>query len=141
MHRHDSENAISANLTHMADACHMQLVICQARRARHQQPDDDSRQLRHITRRDGRPVCSIVREQFVNLYTHYDPFQKSSGSQPWVNEGVPTHPIAGQGWQSTSDQVGEVRTKRNPDYIDLPPLPERGDLDLEAIADSIYSFL
>ena len=36
---------------------------------------------------------------------------------------------------------GEVRTKRNPDYIDLPELPGRGDLDLEAIADSIYCFL
>ena len=36
---------------------------------------------------------------------------------------------------------GSPIMKRNPDYIDLPQLPNKGDLDLEEIMDSWYSHL
>ena len=38
-------------------------------------------------------------------------------------------------------KTGQVRTKRNPDYIDLPEIPDKGDLDLRQVADSIYCFI
>ena len=141
VHRHDSLNAISANLTHMADACHMQLVICQARRH-----GINNLMMIHDSfgtspgEMDG--LYAIVREQFINLYTHYDPFAEVQRVTAWVNEGVPERiPSLDKDGNPRLTRSGEVRTKRNPDYIDLPPLPVRGDLDLEAIADSIYSFL
>jgi len=141
VHSHDSLNGISANLTHMADACHMQLVICQARR-------EGINNLMMIHDSFGTSpgemdaLYGIVREQFINLYTHYDPFAEVQRVTQWVNDGVPERiPSLDKNGNPRLTRSGEVRTKRNPDYIDLPPLPERGNLDLEAIMDSIYCFI
>ena len=141
VHRNDSLNAISANLTHMADACHMQLSICQARRE-----GINNLMMIHdsfgTTPGEMDTLYHIVREQFINLYTNYDPFAEVLRVTQWVNDGVDERvPSLDREGNPRLTRSGEVRTKRNPNYIDLPELPERGDLDLRQVANSIYCFI
>ena len=89
VHRHDSLNAISANLTHMADACHMQLVICQARRHGINNLMMILRQFRDITSARWTacmPSCASSSSTSTPTMTRS---QKSSGSQPGSMRACP----------------------------------------------------
>ena len=142
VHNTESRNAISANLTHMADATHMQMVICAAKKQ-----GIGNLMMIHdsfgTTAAEMDQLFAIVREEFVSLYQHYDPFQAvADATEDLINQkdGKPISMFAlDEDGGIIEDEYG--KEVLNDEYTYIMPLDPLNTLDIEEVNDSWYCFM
>lgn len=136
VHRTNSENAISASVTHMADACHMQMTICAARRE-----GITNFMMIHdsfgTAPADMPLMFDIVRDMFVALYEDYDPFQAVQEA----TDDIVNFDAKGQRIPPFVPSEDSMDVIPNPDYTVLPRCPDKGSLDLKKVADAMFCFI
>ena len=136
VHRANSENAISANLTHMADACHMQMTIVAAKRE-----GINNFLMIHdsfgVTPADMPLMFDIVRDMFIALYEEYDPFEAVLEA----TDAIVNYNDDGSRIPRYIMTPDDLCPQENPAYTVLPKPPEKGDLDIKQVADSWHCFI
>ena len=109
--RRKQANAIAPNVIHSLDASHLQLTVLLAKDA-----GINHFSLIHdsfgTTVADAGKLFKIVREAFVKLYTEYDPLKQ---------------------FKEDMELLLEAKDR-------IPPLPEKGNLDINVVKESLYAF-
>jgi len=111
-----SRNGIAPNFVHSMDASHLQLTVNAAYEhgIHHFAMIHDSFGC-HAS--DASDLAAILRDTFVKMYQYYD--------------------LA----DFRDDIVSQLEESGVPELVhELPELPEKGDLDLDVIRDSLYFF-